>query len=157
MHLRSASVFIGYWNDPAATAEAIDADGGTAPATSAASRTGACILESRMRDLIIRGGENIYPIEIENRLIEHPAIVDAAVIGVAHPDLGQEVKAFVVLDAGASLSEDDVREWVGPCPRPVQGADLRRVPHRTALHPDRQAPEAHPRGRGELPPHLTFF
>ena len=113
VHLRSASVFIGYWNDPQATADAIDADGWYSTGDFGRIQDGRLYLESRMRDLIIRGGENIYPIEIENRLVEHPSIVDAAVIGVAHPDLGQEVKAFVVLDAGASLSADDVREWVG--------------------------------------------
>ncbi len=69
-------------------------------------------LESRMRDLILRGGENIYPMEIEHRLIEHPDIADAAVIGVEHRTFGQEVKAFVVLRDGADLTDDDVREWV---------------------------------------------
>jgi acyl-CoA synthetase (AMP-forming)/AMP-acid ligase II len=60
--------------------------------------------------LIIRGGENVYPAEIENRLLEHPGVADAAVVGVAHPTLGQEVKAFVVrLDD--SLTADDIREW----------------------------------------------
>jgi acyl-CoA synthetase (AMP-forming)/AMP-acid ligase II len=113
VHLRSASIFIGYWNDPEATARAIDAQGWYSTGDFGRISNGRLYLESRMRDLIIRGGENIYPIEIENRLIEHPAIVDAAVIGVDHPELGQEVKAFVVLDAGAALTEDDVRTWVG--------------------------------------------
>ncbi len=69
-------------------------------------------LESRMRDLIIRGGENIYPMEIEHRLVEHPDIADAAVIGVEHRTLGQEVKAVVVLHEGASLEPAAVQEWV---------------------------------------------
>ena len=69
-------------------------------------------LESRMRDLIIRGGENIYPMEIEHRLVEHPDIADAAVIGVEHRTLGQEVKAVVVLHEGASLDAADVKAWV---------------------------------------------
>jgi acyl-CoA synthetase (AMP-forming)/AMP-acid ligase II len=66
-----------------------------------------------MRDLILRGGENIYPMEIEHRLIEHPDIADAAVIGVEHRTLGQEVKAFVVLHDGASLEPAAVQEWAG--------------------------------------------
>ncbi len=64
-----------------------------------------------MRDLILRGGENIYPIEIENRLIEHPDIEDAAVIGVDHATLGQEVKAFVVVRDGAELTAQQVHEF----------------------------------------------
>lgn len=64
-----------------------------------------------MRDMIMRGGENIYPIEIENRLVEHRDIEDVAVIGVDHPDLGQEVKAFVVRRRGAHLTADEVLQW----------------------------------------------
>ena len=63
--------------------------------------------------MILRGGENIYPIEIENRLVEHPDIDDAAVIGIDHPELGQEPKAFVVPRPGAVLSAGDVRAWCG--------------------------------------------
>jgi long-chain acyl-CoA synthetase len=62
--------------------------------------------------MIIRGGENIYCVEIENRLVEHPAIADAAVIGVAHPTLGEEVKAVVQVEPGESITEDEVRSWV---------------------------------------------
>ena len=65
-----------------------------------------------MRDLIIRGGENIYPMEIEHRLVEHPDIADAAVIGIEHRTLGQEVKAVIVLQPGASLDAVAVQEWV---------------------------------------------
>jgi AMP-binding enzyme C-terminal domain len=61
--------------------------------------------------MILRGGENIYPIEIENRLVEHPGIDDAAVIGIDHPELGQEPKAFVVLGPGAAVGADEVRAW----------------------------------------------
>jgi long-chain acyl-CoA synthetase len=62
--------------------------------------------------MIIRGGENIYCVEIEQRLVEHPEIADAAVIGVAHPELGEEVKAVVQLADGSGLTEADVRTWV---------------------------------------------
>jgi long-chain acyl-CoA synthetase len=67
----------------------------------------------RAKDMIIRGGENIYCVEIENRLVEHPAIADAAIIGVPHPSLGEEVKAVVQVEDGRSITEDEVRRWVG--------------------------------------------
>ena len=63
--------------------------------------------------MIIRGGENIYCVEIENRLVEHPAVADAAIIGVPHPELGEEVKAVVQIEPGHELTEDEVRQWVG--------------------------------------------
>ena len=62
--------------------------------------------------MIIRGGENIYCVEIENRLVEHPAVADAAIIGVPHPELGEEVKAVVQVEPGQTLTADDVRRWV---------------------------------------------
>ncbi len=61
--------------------------------------------------MILRGGENIYPIEIENRLAGHADIDDAAVIGVDDGDLGQVVKAFVVRRAGSDLTGEQVRAW----------------------------------------------
>ena len=68
-------------------------------------------LESRRRDLIIRAGENVYPIEIEHRLVEHPEIEDAAVIGVDHDLLGQEVVAIVVCPPDATLTAQEVQHW----------------------------------------------
>jgi acyl-CoA synthetase (AMP-forming)/AMP-acid ligase II len=65
-----------------------------------------------MRDMIIRGGENIYPIEIENRLVEHPDIADACVVGVEHKVLGQEVAAVIVPHEGCDIEPDAVRAWV---------------------------------------------
>jgi acyl-CoA synthetase (AMP-forming)/AMP-acid ligase II len=110
--LRSASVFLGYWGDPEAD-EAVFAPGRWYR-TGDFGRIdrGFLYLESRMRDLIIRGGENVYPIEIENRIVEHPDVADAAVVGVDHPDLGQEVKAFVVPRDGAEVTPEVVQAWV---------------------------------------------
>ncbi|WP_051684129.1 class I adenylate-forming enzyme family protein [Blastococcus sp. URHD0036] len=109
--LRSPSVFLGYWDDPAATAAALDAERWYRTGDFGRVSGGLLYLESRRRDLIIRGGENVYPIEVENRLVEHPDVDDAAVIGVDHHDLGQEPKAFVVPRAGADLTEESVRAW----------------------------------------------
>src|SRR5690606_10476490 len=72
---------------------------------------GLLFVASRRRDLIIRGGENVYPFEIENRLEEHPDVDEVAVIGVDHPELGQDVRAVVVPRAGARLDEDELRAF----------------------------------------------
>ncbi|MFG1925339.1 class I adenylate-forming enzyme family protein [Cryptosporangium sp. NPDC048952] len=105
--IRSPSGFLGYWNDPAATAAVLDAEGWYRTGDYGRVVDGMLQLESRLRDMIIRGGENVYPIEIENRLSEHPAVLDAAVIGVPHDELGQEVMAVVV----GSLTAVEVQTW----------------------------------------------
>ena len=112
IHLRGTPVFLGYWENPDATAACLDAEGWYASGDFGRIEDGRLYLESRMRDMILRGGENIYPIEIENRLVEHPDIDDAAVIGVDHPELGQEPKAFVLLREGASMTASEVQQWV---------------------------------------------
>ena len=113
IYLRSPSVFLGYWNNAAATAAVLDAERWYRTGDYGRVADGLLFLEARRRDMILRGGENIYPIEIENRLIEHPDIDDAAVIGVDHPELGQEPKAFIVSRPGAALTARDVRAWCG--------------------------------------------
>jgi acyl-CoA synthetase (AMP-forming)/AMP-acid ligase II len=112
IHLRNASVFLGYWDDPKATAAALDHEHWYRSGDFGHIDGGMLYLASRMRDLILRGGENIYPIEIENRLVEHPDIDDAAVIGVDHEELGQDVKAFVVRRPGSHVTPDEVQRWV---------------------------------------------
>ena len=103
----------GYWNDPVATAETIR-DGWLRTGDYGYARDGMLFLVSRRSDLIIRGGENIYPTEIEQRLDAHPAVVESAVVGVEHRELGQEVKAVVVVGEdppdGDLVSE--LRAWV---------------------------------------------
>jgi acyl-CoA synthetase (AMP-forming)/AMP-acid ligase II len=104
-------VFLGYWDDPAATATVLDGDRWYRTGDFGRVGGGLLYLESRRRDLIVRGGENIYPVEIENRLLEHPDIDDAAVIGIDHLELGQEPKAFVVRRPGSGLTAQRVRDW----------------------------------------------
>jgi long-chain acyl-CoA synthetase len=62
--------------------------------------------------MIIRGGENIYCVEIENRLVEHEAIADAAIISVPHETLGEEVKAVLEMVEGKEVTDDEIRQWV---------------------------------------------
>ncbi len=112
VHIWGAGVFSGYWDNPEATAAVLDADRWYRTGDFGHTDGEFLTLESRMRDLIIRGGENIYPIEIENRLVEHPEVADAAVIGVDHQTLGQEVKAFIVAAPGTSPSVEDIRRFV---------------------------------------------
>lgn len=109
--LRSACNFLGYWDNPKATAEALDADRWYHTGDLGLHRARVVYLEGRRQDLIIRGGENIYPVEIENRLVEHPGVAEVAVVGVDHPTLGQEVKAFVVAKDGAALDPEELRRF----------------------------------------------
>ncbi len=111
--IRGPILMAGYWGKPEATAEAIDADGWLHTGDIGhIDDEGFLFITDRKKDMIIRGGENIYCVEIENRLVEHPAVADAAIIGVPHAELGEEVKAVVQVEPGESLTEDDVRAWV---------------------------------------------
>jgi long-chain acyl-CoA synthetase len=102
----------GYWNDPSGTKEALTDGWLRTGDLGYLDEEGYLYLTDRAKDLIIRGGENVYCVEIENRLCEHPAIVEAAVIGVPHPTLGEEVKAVVRVEPGSHLSTGEVRDWV---------------------------------------------
>jgi long-chain acyl-CoA synthetase len=102
-----------YWNKPEETAETIRDGWLHTGDLGHVDEDGYLYITDRKKDMIIRGGENIYSVEIENRLVEHPKVADAAVIGVPHPSLGEEVKAVVQVEPGETLSEDEVRQWVG--------------------------------------------
>jgi len=110
--LRSAGTFLGYWQDPEATQAVLEADGWYHTGDHGFIRDGFVYLGGRRTDLIIRAGENIYPVEIENRLIEHADILETAVVGAPHPTLGEEVHAFVVRRPGSDVDEEAVRSWV---------------------------------------------
>jgi len=103
----------GYWNKPEATAEAIDEDGWLHTGdVGHLDEEGFLYITDRKKDMIIRGGENVYCVEIEERLVAHPKIADAAVIGVPHPELGEEVKAVVQVEPGETLTAQEVQQWV---------------------------------------------
>jgi fatty-acyl-CoA synthase len=108
---RGYSVMLGYWDEPEKTAEAIDAGrwmhtGDLATMDDA----GYLNIVGRTKDMVIRGGENVYPREVEEFLYAHPAIADVQVIGVPDVRFGEELCAWIRLREGATLTEDEVRE-----------------------------------------------
>jgi long-chain acyl-CoA synthetase len=110
--IKGPIIMPGYWGKPDETAKTVTDGWLHTGDIGRIDEEGYLYITDRAKDMIIRGGENIYCVEIENRLVEHPAVADAAVIGVPHPELGEEVKAVVQLEPGEKLTEDEVRQWV---------------------------------------------
>lgn len=110
--VQSPLVMKEYFGNPEATAAAIGFDGWLRTGDVGRIEEGRLYIASRRRDLILRAAENVYPVEIENRLSAHPAVHEAAVIGVRHSELGQEVKAVVVPKSGHSLSTEELTGFV---------------------------------------------
>ena len=109
---RGYSVMLGYWNDPARTEEAIDPAGWMRTGDlGVIDDEGYCNIVGRIKDLVIRGGENIYPREIEEFLFRHPQIEAAQVFGVPDDRFGEELCVWIKLRAGASLDADGVRAF----------------------------------------------
>ncbi len=106
------SVMLGYWNDQERTAEAIDGDGFMHTGDLATmDEDGYVNIVGRSKDMVIRGGENVYPRELEEFLYGHPDVADVQVVGVPDDHYGEEILACVVARPGASLSEDDIRDY----------------------------------------------
>jgi len=109
---RGYAVMEGYWDDPERTAETVDSDGWLHSGDlGVMDEEGYVTVVGRLKDMIIRGGENIYPREIEEFLFTHPDIQDATVIGVPDEKFGEEVCAWIQLREGARLTEDEIREF----------------------------------------------
>ena len=109
--IRGHNVMKGYLNRPEATAEAIQ-DGWFHSGDIGYRDSDGCYwIVDRKKDMILRGGFNVYPREVEEVLYEHPAVVEAAVIGVPHESHGEEVKAVVALAPGATAESDEVIEF----------------------------------------------
>jgi long-chain acyl-CoA synthetase len=111
--IKGPNVVKGYWNKPEATAQ-VFTDGWLHTGDVARlDEEGFVYIVDRAKDVLIRGGENVYSVEIEGVLHEHPAVADAAVIGIPSPTLGEEVGAVVVLLPGASATEAELQQFVG--------------------------------------------
>ncbi|UYQ62678.1 class I adenylate-forming enzyme family protein [Streptomyces peucetius] len=141
--LRGQGLARGYWRDEAATAAAFR-DGWLRTGDLATVRDGRVSIVDRIKDMVVRGGENVYCVEVEAVLHDHPDVADAAVLGVPHPLLGEEVAAVVQLRPGATVTAEELREHVGgtlaafkvpahvlvrnePMPRNPTGKILKRV------------------------------
>ncbi len=107
--LRAPNVMAGYYNRPAETGAALTSDGWLRTGDGGyRDEEGYLFLTDRIKDMIVSGGENIYPIEVEEVISQHPAVVEVAVIGVPHDRWGETVKALVVLAPGAAAEADDL-------------------------------------------------
>ena len=106
IRIRSAVNMLGYWRKPGETADAVTDDGWLRTGDAAyRDADGYIYIHDRFKDMIVSGGENIYPTEVENVLYDHPHVAAVAVIGVPHPRWGETPKAYVVAKAGASPTE----------------------------------------------------
>ncbi len=110
--IRGHNVMKGYWNRPAATHEAIRDGWFFSGDVGRRDEDGFFYVVDRKKEMIIRGGFNIYPRELEEVLYEHPEVTEAAVVGVPHPTHGEEVAAAVVLRPGATVTGDEIRDYM---------------------------------------------
>ncbi|MDQ2648959.1 MAG: fatty acid--CoA ligase [Actinomycetota bacterium] len=106
--VRSPQVMAGYWNNPEATAAAVTPDGWFKTGDAGYLRNGFLYLHDRVKDMIVSGGENVYPAEVENALMKHPAVADVAVIGVPDEKWGESVKAIVVKAPDTDPTEAEI-------------------------------------------------
>ncbi|NEA98935.1 long-chain fatty acid--CoA ligase [Streptomyces sp. SID13726] len=111
VHLRGPHVMKGYWNRPEATAADLPDGRLRTGDLGRLDEDGFLYIVDRLKDLVIRGGYNVYPREVEEVLYGHPDIVEAAVIGVPDPHYGEEVAAVVTLRPGAALTAEELRGW----------------------------------------------
>jgi acyl-CoA synthetase (AMP-forming)/AMP-acid ligase II len=128
---RSPQNMAGYWNNPKATEETITAEGWLRTGDAGyLDEDGYLFLTDRVKDMIVTGAENVYPIEVENVLASHPAVADVAVIGVPDPTWGETVKAVVVVRPGAQVEESELIAYARgriahfKCPRSVDFIDV---------------------------------
>ena len=141
---RGYSVMLGYWDDAERTAEAIDAAGWMHTGDLATmDAEGYCNIVGRIKDMVIRGGENVYPREIEEFLYRHPKIQDVQVFGVPDARYGEELCAWIKLRAGETLTAEEVRDVLPRPDRALQGAAPHPLRRRVPDDGDRQDAEVH--------------
>ena len=143
--LRGPQVMMGYWNMPDETANVKDDEGWLYTGDIAKmDEDGYFYIVDRKKDLIIAGGYNIVPREVEEVLFMHPKVLEAVVAGIPHPVRGETVKAYVVLKPGETATADELiafcRENLAPYKVPYAG----RVPQRTAQEHGGQVHSSHP-------------
>ena len=109
---KGPQVVKGYWNKPEATAQTFTEGWVKTGDLARLDAEGFCYIIDRAKDMLIRGGENIYCIEVENVLYDHPAVMDAALVGIPHHTLGEEPGAVVTLKPGAQATEQELRAFV---------------------------------------------
>ena len=147
--IQSAYNMLGYWQNPDATASAIRRDRFLDTGDIGRLEHGMLFINSRARDMIIRSGENIYPIEVESRVEAHPLVRECAVVGSDHPEHGQEVKAIVVPAAGATLDFAELGRFCAATMAPFKVPTVWEVRARAAAAQRvGQGVENRPRGRG---------
>jgi long-chain acyl-CoA synthetase len=128
--VKGPQVIKGYWNSPEGAAETF-VDGWLRTGDLArVDEEGFCYVVDRAKDMVIRGGENIYCIQVENVLCSHPAVIDAALVGLVHKTLGEEPGAVVHVRPGATVTEAELREFVAERLAPFQ------VPVRIVFWPE---------------------
>ena len=110
--IKGPNVMKGYWQRPDATAEVIRDDWFRTGDLAKVDEEGYYFIVDRAKDMIIRGGYNIYPREVEEVLYEHPAVAEAAVVGVPDPEYGEEVGAAITLKPGASATSEEIQQFV---------------------------------------------
>ena len=111
LQVRGPQVMTGYWNKPEATAETLK-DGWMHTGDAAKmDERGYIYIQDRIKDMIVSGGENIYPAEVENALFQHPAVADAAVIGIPSEQWGESVMAFLVLQGEEKPTTEELIEF----------------------------------------------
>jgi long-chain acyl-CoA synthetase len=110
--IKGPNVVKGYWNKPDATAETFTEGWLHSGDLAKIDEEGFVYIVDRAKDMLIRGGENVYCVEVESVLYDHPAVMDAAVVGLPHRVLGEEVGAVVQVTPSSQVTEDDLRKHV---------------------------------------------
>jgi acyl-CoA synthetase (AMP-forming)/AMP-acid ligase II len=145
--LKAAQIMVGYWNKPEETARVLDDEGWFRSGDAGYRKDGYLFLHDRVKDMIVSGGENVYPAEVENAIMGCPGVADVGVIGVPDEKWGEAVKAIVVKAPDAEVTPQAVISWTREriagfkVPKSVDFADeLPRNPSGKILKKDLRAP-----------------